>query len=252
MEHVSLSQKCGGEPLKDITLDLHRGEVLGICGVEGNGQMEIAQVLTGLQPGWGGEIRYMGKTIQKRSTAYLLENGISCIQGDRHRDGVAMTLNVLHNTLIGYQQTSSFRRNKILMDWKKVSLAAAQLMEEYDVRPKEPQRILEEFSGGNQQKFVVGREIMRNPALMIAVHPTRGVDIQAMAFIHSRLQELKINGAGVLLITADLDELMHLSDRIAVLYDGYIVDCRRTGAYQLMELGRLMGGGQVYAEIHPH
>lgn len=247
MRHVSLQQKNGNQPLKDITLEVHDGEILGICGVEGNGQMEIAQVLTGLQPNWQGEAEYQGQSIRKKSTACLLAEGISCIQADRHRDGIAMGLDVPNNLLMGYQQTARFRKQKVLIDWKKVNVTASEVMEEYDVRPRDTQRPLSEFSGGNQQKFVVGREMLRVPRLMIAAHPTRGVDIMATAFIHGQLLSLKQKGAGVLLITADLDELMQLSDRIAVLYDGVIVDCRKSDEYQMMDLGRLMGGGKVDA-----
>ncbi|MDR1765173.1 MAG: ABC transporter ATP-binding protein [Lachnospiraceae bacterium] len=244
MEHVALKRKDGGEPLRDVTLEVRRGEILGICGVEGNGQMELAGVLTATAPGWRGEIWYKGKPIRHTPTAGLLAGGISCIQADRQRDGIAMSLDVPHNLMMGYQQTGIFRKHGLLVDWKKIQAASAGVMEEYDVRPPEPRRALGEFSGGNQQKFVVGREMMRRPDLMIAAHPTRGVDIQATAFIHGRLLDLKAQGAGVLLITADLDELLQLSDRVAVIYDGRIVGCKKAGEYQLMELGRLMGGGQ--------
>jgi simple sugar transport system ATP-binding protein len=208
--------------------------------------MELVQVLTALRRNWLGEIEYLGKSIAPKTTAELLAEGVSCIQADRHRDGVAMGLDISRNTLLGYQQTGRFRKGRMLVDWNKVEQQARELMDEYDVRPRGIKHTLYEFSGGNQQKFVVGREMMRSPRLMIAAHPTRGVDIMATAFIHRQLLALKERGAGVLLITADLDELMYLSDRVAVLYDGSIVDCRPSGEYQTMELGRLMGGVKAH------
>ncbi|MEG1631285.1 MAG: ABC transporter ATP-binding protein [Hydrogenoanaerobacterium sp.] len=244
LKHVNLKGTNGVQLLKDVSLTIREKEILGIAGVEGNGQMELLEVLSGLCSAWEGDIIYMGKTLRGRKTADLLSSGISCIHADRQSYSVVMNLDVPHNMLMGYQQTELYRKHKYFVDWKNIEKDSQALLEEYDVRPRDIQRRLMEFSGGNQQKFVVGREMKRAPKFLIAAHPTRGVDIMATAFIHDKLFEQKNSGGGVLLISSDLDELMEMSDRIAVIYDGQIVDCRPSGNYTNMELGRLMGGGR--------
>lgn len=245
MTNVNLRNQNKIQVLKDVTLDIYQNEILGIAGVEGNGQMELIEVLSALDDRWEGQISLCGETIQGKKTAQLLKGGMSCIHSDRQVNSVIMSLDMQYNLVIGYQQTSAFTKENVLMDWDKVKIQAENLMDEYDVRPRDIHRNMAEFSGGNQQKFVVGREMMRKPKFLIAAHPTRGVDIMATSFIHQRLTQLKADGAAVLLISSDMDELMELSDRIAVLYDGRIVACRPTESYKLMELGRLMGGGIV-------
>ncbi len=245
MDHVSLKSANGVQVLKDISLSIREHEILGIAGVEGNGQMELIEVLSALCPSWEGEILYKGKSMKGRTTAELLEDGVSCIHADRQAYSIAMDLEVPENFLMGYQQTPDYRKRKWLVDWGKVVDKARAMLEHYDVRPRDVERKLSEFSGGNQQKFVVGREMQRSPKFMIAAHPTRGVDIMATAFIHDQLNRQKKAGGCVLLISSDLDELMQMSDRIAVIYDGRIVDCRAAEEYTTMELGRLMGGGQA-------
>lgn len=232
------------EILKGITFDIKKNEILGIAGVEGNGQGEIINVLFGLQNDWTGDITLEGKSIKDKETNELIESGISCIHADRQAYSIAPDLSVPYNFLMGFQNNKEFVYNKFFIDWKKVRKTSSEALETYDVRPRDINRNLHEFSGGNQQKFVVGRETMRNPKLMIAAHPTRGVDIMATSFIHKELNRLKESGAGILLISSDLDELLELSDRIAVLYDGKIVEIKPAEEFSLMELGRLMGGGK--------
>jgi len=232
------------EILKGITFDIKKREILGIAGVEGNGQGEIINVLFGLQNDWTGDISLEGNSIKGKETNELIESGISCVHADRQAYSIAPDLPVPYNFLMGFQDNEKFVYNKFFINWKKVSKISSDALETYDVRPRDINRNLHEFSGGNQQKFVVGRETMRNPKLMIAAHPTRGVDIMATSFIHKELNRLKENGAGILLISSDLDELLELSDRIAVLYDGKIVEIKPAEEFSLMELGRLMGGGK--------
>lgn len=243
MENVTLKNKYGYPVLNQVNLDIKDHEILGIAGVEGNGQMELIDVLMALNKGWKGKIELEGEPIKGKSTEELLNLGVSCVYADRQEDSIVMDLDVSHNMLMGYQSNARFLRKRYLLDWKKIKSTAVELMEKYDVRPRDVERKLSEFSGGNQQKFVVGRELERNPRLMIAAHPTRGVDIMATAFIHEHLNQLKAAGAGILLISSDMDELMELSDRIAIIYDGAIVSCRKSEEYSAAEIGSLMGGG---------
>lgn len=244
LRHVAWSNEQKVQVLKDIDFDIHGHEIVGIAGVEGNGQAELIDLLCGLKKGFQGEILYRGENVAGKSCAELLEMGLTCIHADRQAQSIALQLSVPYNLMMGYQNGEKYAKNG-LVDWKKLQESAAEMMETFDVRPKDTSRCLYEFSGGNQQKFVVGREVMREPQMMIAAHPTRGVDIMATAHIHEELNRLKEQGAGVLLISSDLDELMEMSDRIVVLYDGTTVDSRDAGEYTLMDLGRLMGGGKA-------
>ena len=231
------------ETLKDVTFNVRQKEIVGIAGVEGNGQMEIVNVLAGLLPKWDGEVLYNGRSAKGLTTAALIESGVAVIHADRHQYSVAAAQPVPENFLLGSQDDPKYRRVPGVLSWKTVQRDSEAMMKQYDVRPVDLQKQLGDFSGGNQQKFVVGREMGRNPRLLIAAHPTRGVDISATEFIHRQLLAQKEAGAGVLLISSDLDELMSLSDRIAVLYDGRIVAFDDTDKFDAFSLGKLMGGG---------
>ncbi len=247
LQNVKMSTKNTGEPdieaLKDVTFTVRKNEIVGIAGVEGNGQMEILNVLAGIFPKWEGEILYNGQSIKGLSTAQLIGRGMAVIHADRHQYSVAVNEHVPENFLLGNQENPKYRRRKGVLDWRLVNKDSEAMMKQYDVRPVNLQMQLGDFSGGNQQKFVVGREIGRGPSFLIAAHPTRGVDISATEFIHRQLLAQKEAGAGVLLISSDLDELMALSDRIAVLYDGRIVAFDDADKFDAFSLGKLMGGG---------
>ena len=243
MTDVTLADESGAKVLKGVDLEIRQHEILGIAGVEGNGQTEIIDVLFGLAKDWRGNIEYRGKSIKNVTTAHLIADGMSCIHADRQSFSIAPQLSVPYNYLMGWQDKEVYVSKRVV-DWQKVERDAQLVLEQFDVRPRDIDRNLVEFSGGNQQKFVVGREVSRDPGFMIAAHPTRGVDIMATAFIHGELNRMKEKGAGVLLISSVLDEIMELSARIAVLYDGKIVEVRRSEEFTIMEIGRLMGGGK--------
>ncbi len=243
---VHLADAHQGESLKGVNLTIRGREILGIAGVEGNGQAQLIDTLFGLERQWTGDIKVAGQSIKGKHTDDLLALGVACIHADRQAYSIAPSLSVPYNFLMGFQSDPRYLKKGVLIDWKKVSLAAGNALDQYDVRPRDIGRSLEEFSGGNQQKFVVGRETLREPRVLIAAHPTRGVDIKATAFIHQELNRVKAAGGAVLLISSDLDELMALSDRIAVIYDGRIVEVKATEDYTLMELGKLMGGGKAH------
>ncbi|MCF6460164.1 ABC transporter ATP-binding protein [Clostridium sp. Cult3] len=244
LENVKFNDSQKVEVLKGINFYIRKKEILGIAGVEGNGQTEIINILFGLENNWTGDISIDGKSIKGKKTDELIKDGVSCIHADRQGYSIALNLTVPYNFLMGYQDSEKFTHKKHFVDWERVEQASSEALETYDVRPRDISRKLYEFSGGNQQKFVVGREVMRNPKLLIAAHPTRGVDIMASSFIHKELNRMKENGAGILLISSDLDELIELSDRIAVIYNGQIVEVKPVEQFSLMELGRLMGGGK--------
>ena len=250
LQHVTMKSKekstdnAAIEMLKDIHFSVYKHEVVGIAGVEGNGQKEVINMLSGLMPSWEGEILYNGRSIKGWSTARLLEEGISVIYADRHKYSVALDQKVPENFLLGSQDGDEFCSRKGILRWKKIPRTSEEMMRTFDVNPLNLNMKMQDFSGGNQQKFVVGREIRRNPRLLVAAHPTRGVDISATEFIHKQLLEQKQQGAGVLVISSDLDELMALSDRIAVIYNGRIVAFDETDKFNAFSLGKWMGGGE--------
>ena len=230
------------DKVKGLNLNVRAGEIVGIAGIDGNGQTELIEAITGLAKVKSGEITLNNKKITNLKPRKITEAGIGHIPQDRHKHGLVLDFTIGHNIVLQtyYQKPIS---TKGIMDYKQVSKKANQIIEEYDVRTgggeNTPARAL---SGGNQQKAIIGREIDRNPDLLIAALPTRGLDVGAIEFIHSRLIEQRDKGKAVLLISFELDEVMNVSDRIAVIYDGMIVDELNPQQTSEQELGLLMAG----------
>lgn len=236
------SGKGGNKILDDVCLDLHSGEIYGIAGIEGNGQTELLEVLSGILRGWNGEIELLGKSISGKCTKEIMEMGAAFIHSDRAERGLLLKQNVLMNVILG-NQYSSLATSKNRLDYKKVDAMTEDIFEKYQVSPRNKSLPLESFSGGNQQKILIGRELYRKPPVVVVSHPTRGVDIGVCEIIHENILELKKGGAAVLLITADFDELFRLSDRIGVMYEGHIVIEDVAEHFTPTRLGLYMGGG---------
>ncbi len=230
------------DKVKGLNLNIRAGEIVGIAGIDGNGQSELIEAITGLTKVKAGTVMLNGKNITNLKPRKITESGIGHIPQDRHKHGLVLDFTIGHNIVLQtyYQQPIS---SKGIMDYKEVSKKANQIIEEFDVRTgngeNTPARAL---SGGNQQKAIIGREIDRNPDVLIAALPTRGLDVGAIEFIHSRLIEQRDKGKAVLLISFELDEVMNVSDRIAVIYDGKIVDELDPQHTTEQELGLLMAG----------
>lgn len=230
------------DKVKGLNLNVRAGEIVGIAGIDGNGQTELIEAITGLTKVKAGQIMLNEKNITNLKPRKITEAGIGHIPQDRHKHGLVLDFTIGHNIVLQtyYQKPNS---SKGVMDYKAVSKKANQVIEEFDVRTGNgehtPARAL---SGGNQQKAIIGREIDRNPDLLIAALPTRGLDVGAIEFIHSRLIEQRDNGKAVLLISFELDEVRNVSDRIAVIYDGQIVDELLPKETSEQELGLLMAG----------
>jgi general nucleoside transport system ATP-binding protein len=222
---------------------IHRGEILGIAGVEGNGQSELIQKLMGITDGKAesipGEVVFEGKPISHWSVQERIEAGISCIPEDRHHQAVALDFSVIENFVLGQEKTFSTGG---FIQWGKCEERLKEWIREFEIRPPNPHLPMRAFSGGNQQKWVVARELERKPKLLIAAQPTRGVDIGAIEKIHGRLLNEKAKGTAILLISSELDEVLQLSDRILVLYRGKIVGEHRKGEVNDLRLGAQMGG----------
>jgi simple sugar transport system ATP-binding protein len=240
-----MNPDTGRETLSNVSFAVHRSEIVGIAGVEGNGQSELLRSLLHPRELAGlikGSIKFFGDDVMNRSAANIREFGVAVFPEDRQREGLLPQRPLNENFLLGLQRGAKFRQLGFVRT-RSLCVAAAQAVKEYDVRPADLELRAEQLSGGNQQKLVVAREFERNPRVIIAAQPTRGVDVGAIEFIHARLMKARDNGAGILLISSELDEILALSDRILVMYEGRMVAEFRRGQVSESELGLKMGGG---------
>lgn len=244
VSNLRVIDDAGVERLKGVSLSVRAGEVLGIAGVAGNGQSELLEVLGGYAQATG-QIRVNGEEIDltgKYSDGQSRRaRGIAHVPEDRQHEGLIMDFSAWENTAFGYHRDPKYSAG-ILMNNKAVREDAEKKIERFDVRPPNPKLAAKNFSGGNQQKIVVAREIERNPDVLLIGQPTRGVDIGAIEFIHKQIIALRDQGKAILLVSVELDEIMSLSDRIAVMFDGKIMGERLPSETNETELGLLMAG----------
>jgi simple sugar transport system ATP-binding protein len=231
-----------GQPALDIAnLELRRGEILGVCGVEGNGQSELVEVLSGLRDVDAGSIVIGDRDVTHQDPNGFREAGLSYIPEDRHHRGLVLDFPLWENVLLGNTEVEPFVKGGVINSRKSQSITRS-LMESYDVRAPSPTTPARSLSGGNQQKLIIARELYRNPDVLLAIQPTRGLDVGAIEFVHSELVRVRDAGKAVLLLSFDLDEILDLSDRIVVLYQGQITGEFIGGNVSRSELGLLMGG----------
>ena len=243
IQGVSHHYGRGSGGLQDVSLTLHAGEIVGIAGVAGNGQSELLEVLAGLIQPTRGVVRLDGRilTAADRHPAKLRERGLMHIPEDRHRSGLVTAFSAAENAILGYQGDIAFRAGPFLSP-ARIEAHARTAFAAYDVRPPDPALKTAKFSGGNQQKIVLAREIERNPKVLLVGQPTRGVDIGAIEFIHRRLVELRDAGVAILLVSVELEEVMALSDRILAMCGGRITGERAAERADERDLGLLMAG----------
>jgi ABC-type uncharacterized transport system ATPase subunit len=246
VEHLTLPTADGRPLLDDISLTIHRGEVLGVAGVEGNGQAELVEAIMGMRPGATGEVRLRDRSLAGLSTRHRREAGIGYIPEDRHRHGLLLDSPLWENRVLGHQTTKPSARGW-LIDRKAAREDTKRIIDAYDVRTPGPDVLARALSGGNQQKLIVGREMSGEPVLLIAAHPTRGVDVGAQGAIWDHVKTARRNGLAVLLISADLDELIGLSDRIEVILRGRLVGTFDPGEVTPEQLGSAMTGAETDA-----
>jgi simple sugar transport system ATP-binding protein len=229
------------EVLAGIGFTIHKGEVMGIAGVEGNGQTELIEALIGLRDADGGVVTLDGADISHAPTRKRRESGIGYIPEDRHRHGLLLESSLWENRILGHV-TESPNSKKGLLDLKAARQDTERIVREYDVRTPGIEVTAASLSGGNQQKLIVGREMSHTPKLLIAAHPTRGVDVGAQAQIWDQIRAARREGLAVLLISADLDELIGLSDTLRVMYRGRLVADADPATITPEELGSAMTG----------
>ncbi len=245
VEHMTVPSKAhDNNAVKDVSFNVRRGEIVCIAGIDGNGQSEFVQGLTGLEKISGGKITFKGQDITKASIREKSKMGMSHIPEDRHKHGLVLDYTLEQNMVLQrYWQpefeTAGFIKSKAVREY------SDKLIEQYDVRSGQGSvTVTRSMSGGNQQKAIIAREIDKNPDLLIAVQPTRGLDVGAIEYIHSQLVAERDNGKAVLLVSLELDEVMNVSDRILVMYEGEIVGQLDPKKTNVQELGLYMAGAK--------
>jgi general nucleoside transport system ATP-binding protein len=248
VERLSVVTGRHGHGLRDVSFEVRAGEVVGVAGVEGNGQTELIEALAGLVPPGSlhGAIKLEGRDITRTDARERRELGVAHIPEDRHRRGLLLDFDLAENSILGVHYRPPAVARGPFLDGAGVRRRALEVIENFDVRPANPDLPARALSGGNQQKLIIGREFGLNPKLLLVSQPTRGVDIGAIEFIHRRLVEMRDAGCAVLLVSAELEEVTSLSDRLLVIYHGRIVgevDPRRATHE---EIGLLMTGGNKH------
>ncbi len=231
----------GISAVNGLDLTVRSGEIVGIAGVDGNGQSELIEAITGLRKSESGSVKVNGKEIINFSPRKIFESGVGHIPQDRHKHGLVLNYPIAENMVLQTYYKPPFSKHGIL-NFKAIYDKARKLISEFDVRTPSEYTLARSLSGGNQQKAIIGREIDRDPDLLIAAQPTRGLDVGAIEFIHKRLIEQRDHGKAVLLLSFELDEIMNISDRIAVIYEGRIVAVVNPKETTEQELGLLMAG----------
>ncbi len=233
----------GNQAVRGVSFQVHAGEVLGVAGVQGNGQTELVQALTGLRTAAAGRVSILGTDMAGAPPRKVLQQGVAHVPEDRQRDGLVLNFPVADNMVLNTYYLPPFAHG-VVMDQETILSTAEQRAREFDVRTPSVMTPVANLSGGNQQKVIVAREFSRPIKLLVASQPTRGLDVGSIEYIHHRIIEKRDQGCAVLLVSSELDEVMGLADRIAVMYEGEIVDILPAGEATKEEIGLLMAGGQ--------
>ncbi|MEQ8480651.1 MAG: ABC transporter ATP-binding protein [Hoeflea sp.] len=243
VEGLTVRDSRGVDMVKDVSFDVRAGEIVGIAGVAGNGQSELLQAITGIRRGVKGRVLLQGEPIQvtgEADPAELRRRSMAHVPEDRQHMGLVLKFDESENSILGYHGDPKYLKG-VLLNTDAIRSDAIEKIEKYDIRPPNPRLKTANFSGGNQQKIVLAREIERDPAVLVIGQPTRGVDVGAIEFIHKRIIEMRDAGKAVLLVSVELDEIRSLADRVLVMFDGRIVGERSADATE-GELGLLMAG----------
>ncbi|MEG1932437.1 MAG: ABC transporter ATP-binding protein, partial [Pygmaiobacter sp.] len=245
VDNLSVHSRVGGKHLvRNVSFDVHRGEIVCIAGIDGNGQTELVQALTGLMKADTGTVLLRGEDITHATIRSRNTHGLGHIPEDRHKHGLVLDYPLAYNMVLQSYFEPRFCKHGFLQ-YDSIFQYADSLIEKYDVRSGQGSHtMVRSMSGGNQQKVIVAREIDRNPDLLIAVQPTRGLDVGAIEYIHQQLVKERDENKGILLVSLELDEVMNLSDRILVLYEGEIVAELDPKTTTIQELGLYMAGSK--------
>jgi len=244
LENVSALSNRGTVGLDNVSLSIHGGEIVGIAGVSGNGQHELAQCIAGLRQVTSGTVVFAGQNMTNKSPSRVNAMGLSYIPEERMIDGVIKEFSVAENLVLQDHDHPKFTWGAIFMNFNKIKNACREAIKAYEIKTPGTDTLIKNLSGGNIQKLVLARELSRNPSVLIAAQPTRGVDIGASEYIHQRLLDERDNGTAIMLISEDLDEIRALSDRILVMFEGRIVGEVENKDVDIEHLGMLMTGSE--------
>ena len=242
IENLVVKDNRNIEAVRGLSIEVCAGEILGIAGVDGNGQTELIEALTGLRPIESGEIIVNGINVTNKSPRKIIENKMVSIPEDRQKRGLVMDYTVAENMILENYNKEPFAKNGIL-NKTEINKFAKELIKKFDVRPVDENIKAKSLSGGNQQKVIIAREVTNDPDILIASQPTRGLDVGAIEFVHKSLVEQRNKNKAVLLVSLELDEVMNVSDRIAVIYEGKIVGIIDARDADERSLGLMMAGG---------
>lgn len=247
IKDLVVNENRGVPAVKNLSLDVRAGEIVGIAGIDGNGQSELIQAITGLRKIESGSVELKGQSIVGLHPRQITEMSVGHVPEDRHRDGLVLEMMISENIALQTYYKEPLSKKGIL-NYTNIIGYAKQLMQEFDVRAASEIVPASALSGGNQQKAIIAREVDRNPDLLIVSQPTRGLDVGAIEYIHKRLIEARDNGKAVLVVSFELDEILNVSDRIAVIHDGKIQGIVTPETTNKQELGVLMAGGNLEKE----
>ena len=244
IKDLVVNENRGVPAVKELSLDVRAGEIVGIAGIDGNGQSELIQAITGLRKVKSGSITIKGQEVVGLSPRKITEMQVSHVPEDRHRDGLVLDMTISENIALQTYYKEPLSKNGIL-NYNNIHNYARKLMDEFDVRAASEYVHASALSGGNQQKAIIAREVDRDPDLLIVSQPTRGLDVGAIEYIHKRLISERDKGKAVLVVSFELDEILNVSDRIAVIHDGKIQGIVSPADTNKQELGILMAGGEL-------
>ncbi len=247
IKNLTVNDSRGVTAVNNLSLDLKAGEIIGLAGVDGNGQSELIEAITGLRKAESGIVSLNGKDVTNFKPRKVTESGLGHIPEDRHKHGLVLDFTIGENIVLQTYYHKPYSKNGIL-NHHEIYKKARSLIEDFDVRTPSEYTLARALSGGNQQKAIIAREVDRSPDFLIAAQPTRGLDVGAIESIHRRLVMERDKGRAVLLMSLELDEILNVSDRIAVMYEGEIVDIVDADQTNERELGLLMAGGKKEKE----
>ena len=244
VENLSVRDLRGLTAVRDLSLEVRAGEILGIAAIEGNGQSELIEAITGLTPADSGKVTVLDREVTGLTPGEIRESGLAHVPEDRMATGLSGAATVAENLLVGKQREERFNKHRIQQDQAAIRAYAEEVYGQYDIRGAGVEGLAGDMSGGNMQKVVIAREFSFDTPVLVISQPTRGVDVGAIEFIHSRIIDKRNHGAAILLSSADLDEVFRLSDRIITLYEGEITGSFRAGEITKEEIGLYMTGSK--------
>jgi len=242
LENVEADNSKGLKALKGISLSVRKGEILGIAGVDGNGQSELVEVITGLRESTAGTVNILGKNVTNVHPREILDLGVGHIPEDRQESGLLLNMNLRENLILHDYHTVP--HSKLFLDWKYIRKHTEKLILDYDIRTSGSDLPAGKLSGGNQQKLILARELHGNPDILISMHATRGLDVGAIEYVHKNIIKQRDAGAAILYVSTEIDELLNLSDRIAVIHNGEIMGIVDPENVSIKDLGLMMAGAR--------